>query len=114
MARRAVSRRQVQGRGCGEATDCQRAAGRICCLVWRGQLPLPAHANLLPLCPSPQTAPEQAIEAETAVLEAEEAAAPGSVGLLAEAEGILAQLAAFKLLLRDVSAGILTGIKLAL
>lgn len=65
--------------------------------------------------PSPPTPPRaQAIEAETAVLEAEEAVRPGSAGLLAEAETILAQLAAFKVLLRDVSAGIFTGLRLGL
>lgn len=62
-----------------------------------------------PPCPPPH---KQAIEAETAVLEAEEAARPGSVGLLAEAESILAQLAAFKALLKDVSSGIFTGLRL--
>lgn len=46
------------------------------------------------------------------MLEAEEAARPGSVGLLAEAESILAQLAAFKALLKDVSNGIFTGLRL--
>lgn len=48
------------------------------------------------------------------MLEAEEAVRPGSAGLLAEAESILSQLAAFKVLLRDVSAGIFTGLRLGL
>ena len=48
------------------------------------------------------------------MLEAEELMTPGGVGLLREAEDVLAQMAALKLLLKDISAGILTGIKLAL
>ena len=56
------------------------------------------------MCPVPQV-----IEEETAVLEEEEVRTPGAVGLVAEAKGILSQLATLKTLLRDLSDSFLFG-----